>query len=172
MRRIFPYLGTVVLLATAAFSAKYALQTQQALSEDVLLSSVEPTDVGSAQTSSSVPTAVSMPRLRPDVYYEAITDRPIFAPTRRPFVPGQEKVEETVQSEEEQPQVARPLPEFDLLGIMGSTDQPIALLKADSEPAEWYEIGESIDGWVLSEIDADWVEITDGNSNVRLEMFQ
>ena len=55
---------------------------------------------------------------------------------------------------------------------MGSTGEPIALLKADSEPAEWYEIGESIDGWVLSEIDADWVEITDGNSNVRLEMFQ
>jgi len=46
MRRILPYLGTAVLLTAAAFSTKHALQTQQGLNKDVLLSSVESTDAG------------------------------------------------------------------------------------------------------------------------------
>lgn len=172
MRALLPYIGTVILLAFAAFGVSLAVQAQSNLEVSSLdRSSVSPEAPESAQETKSA-SSISLPRLRPAVYYEAIVERPLFSPTRRPFVPQAEAALEIEVEQQDGPQELSTPPDLVLLGAMGRAGNPIALLEHDGEPAEWFAEGEVFDGWSLSKIGSDWIAITDGNSEIRLDMFQ
>ena len=109
--------------------------------------------------------------MRPAIYYEAITDRPLFAPDRRPFTPV--IIAPAPPSSEPEPEPIPELPpELVLMGTMGTAQNPIALIEHDGASAEWAAVGTDFEGWALTDIGPDWIVISDGTTDLRLDMFQ
>lgn len=99
--------------------------------------------------------------------------RPLFSPTRREFEPAP-VVEPVV--EQEQP-VAAPTanlaaPSFLLQGIRQIGPRPAALISLSPQSAgDWYEIGQSIDGWTLKEIRKDGVSVSNSSATLELGLY-
>jgi hypothetical protein len=59
-----------------------------------------------------------------------------------------------------------------LMGAMGRGDGMMALLKINDGKADWFAQGAQVQGWTVNKIEPTWVELTDGNTQLRLEMFK
>ncbi len=98
--------------------------------------------------------------------------RPLFSPTRREFEAPPENVEE--QPSPLTPPVASAdvgAPSFSLRGTRNILSRPAALISlSDQSQGEWYEVGQSIDGWQLVSVRPDGISVTkaDVARNVRL----
>lgn len=170
MRGLLPYLGTGLLGLAAVSEFSIALKTG---STQAALPELSAASTNQAAASEST---LFLPQPRPEVYYRAITDRPLFAPTRRPFVeaPVEEVVEEApVEITEPAPEpVKPPPPKVALMGAMGGEDGMIALLKFNDDEDQWVSVGTNIGGWKLTTVTPTWVELTDGDTQIRVEMFE
>lgn len=116
--------------------------------------------------------AKQLPSPRPDVFYEAITTRPLFSPTRRPV----QAVPDTVAAPK--PIVAAPTPTLSeqpkiaLGGVLGSTNERQALILFDDRQAQWLRVGDDVDGWEIINISDKAVILSADARTFRLEMFQ
>lgn len=157
-------LGIVVLLGLGLIN-QYSQEDRQLAS----LTRSPTSDLSGAPDSSE---AAQLPT-RPQVYFAAITERPIFAPTRRPVQPSRDDMpvqpaEVTVPEPEE---AEAPLT-VQLRGIRGHGDKYSVLLSNDGQTPEWVEVGAAIGRWKVSEIGSDWIIMKNGENSQRLELYQ
>jgi hypothetical protein len=92
---------------------------------------------------------------------EAIAERPLFSPSRRPFVAA-----------EAEPAAApvRSLPPLQLIGVLLTEQQRTALIQAVGEgDPTWVREGHKLQGWQVEKIEQDRVHVRAGD---RLEMVE
>ena len=115
-----------------------------------------------------------MPQSRPDVFYQAITQRPLFAPSRRPNEPVS-VVAPATTTRPVQPQpapIARQPENLRLTGVFGQDAAKSALIDDSNGHAIWVQVETQIDGWTVTDIGADWILLSDGDATFRLELFE
>ena len=166
IRAFVPFLGTIGLATLCAFGVFTAwLQMKdgtiaQSTSEQPLVSGV---------TRSSI---TALPQARPAVYYEATTQRPLFAPTRRPVMAIIDAVEAADHEPREPHQVAATIPDMQLLGVLQNGRKNAAYIRiGDTEPV-WLSEGEMSLGWTLAESTTDSIQLTRDDDRITLEMFE
>ncbi|MBD9597778.1 hypothetical protein IB270_33685 [Ensifer sp. ENS05] len=88
--------------------------------------------------------------------------RPLFSPTRREFAPPPEVVEEQPLPLTQQiASVDVAPPSFSLHGTRNILSRPAALISLnDQSQGEWYEVGQSIDGWQLIAVRSDGISVS------------
>ena len=154
MNRLIPFSGPIILSACVLLFAM--LNFQNFISE---------TSTHSAATKNSRETPVSnqpsasVTAQRPSVFYKAVTDRPIFESTRRPFVAEAESdtpaIDVIVQKDD-----AQILPDnISVFGILKSNQGGTALIAIDGGERRWLKVNDKLSGWTLSEISSEWVKI-------------
>lgn len=168
MMQILPLLGTTALIGAAGYTVFLASQQNIA---DIPLIDGRQTEVQAGQTARQIQL---VPDARDDAYYTAITDRPLFEQSRRPVTAVVESVEEVESEivETPAPQAEIPTPDVQLLGVLAGGARTAALLSYDAEPPRWHSHGEIINGWTLSEIQADHVVFTENERELRVELYQ
>ncbi|MFZ5963019.1 hypothetical protein ACOXXX_08730 [Thalassococcus sp. BH17M4-6] len=168
MSRLLSLIGTVLLLAGAGLAGWWALTVT---TRQPGLPSFE---MAQPQATRAAPSrAASRPR-RPDVYYDAVTQRPLFAPDRRPLV-----LDDTPEADPPDPVVATPPkpvvvppPAVRLLGVMGAADENRALVQNAEGEALWLTQGTELAGWTISRIGPNWLDLSRASETIRIEMYQ
>jgi hypothetical protein len=108
--------------------------------------------------------------------------RPLFHPTRRPFVaPPPVAVEEaevevvedpTLHEPDPEMEVSEPPPEFRLAGISGSADGIRVLLGMGSGgDFQWYRQGDELSGWKVTAITKLAVTLQRGEQNLTFPLY-
>lgn len=168
--RLLPLIGTGSLMVTVALLGQKAAETYQGQRAFVAETTM-PTN--KAPTNTLAPTQVAQ---RPVVYYAAITDRPLFEPTRRPFMREEAVPEFTAEPVDEAPAPAAPTelppPELTLQGVMTMDNNTVALIGINGDIPAWVSKGDTVSGWSLSKIGSDWVEISREARRIRVEMYK
>lgn len=113
-------------------------------------------------------------RSRPDVFYNAITERPLFSSTRRPIGFAAPEAEEEVAAVEPVEEVdnQRIAPSLTLKGVMFADDHKSALISIDGEQADWVDDGVLIDDWRLSIVSPSQVELSLENQTLSFGLYQ
>ncbi|MGB3316139.1 MAG: hypothetical protein WBB85_17190, partial [Albidovulum sp.] len=142
MRRVLlPLAGTAGLLLILTAQGALLLRSDDRVEEGVDLQRV-------AEEPATAENAVAhpLPSARPDIYYAAITERPLFSPTRRPQSSESEpeKAEPVEDIAAESQDTGRDAPAIRLLGIMSGTGTPSALIAAEDGVSEWHKAGASL----------------------------
>ena len=189
MRRLLPVIGTFLLLTAALFAADRAYLALKA-PEPRVATALKAVDPASAPAP-SVP-ALALPIKRPASFYEPVTARPLFAPTRRPDVtvaaptpmdPEPDGTDDAAILNEpaaEATPAAEPVieadleedapPELRLHGVMIGPFASRALVSRQGTELEWLQLDMELDGWRISSIFSDWIEITRDARKVRVDM--
>jgi general secretion pathway protein N len=113
---------------------------------------------------------------------DIVLQRPIFSPSRRPFVaapvaPAVEPVPEQVQPEQAAPlpvavENPEPPPQFSLKGILISPDKSSAFLVTAGIPAgQWLGIGDDFAGWTIKSIENNAVTLVRGEQSTVVELY-
>ncbi|MEQ6204725.1 hypothetical protein ABMC88_16910 [Sulfitobacter sp. HNIBRBA2951] len=113
-------------------------------------------------------------RKRPDVFYAALLERPLFAPGRRPVV-AEPEIEVVAQQEVREPTpepTKAPAPDLGLLGVMGTDNTNSALVANAGGDPIWITTGTTIAGWTVTNIGTDWLELNLDDETIRIEMYQ
>lgn len=166
--RLLPVLGTLTLLATTYVSGQYALGIyREHLSPDAAVRDAEPLE------NQRQPASASLPKPRPDIYYAAITDRPIFEPTRRPVTMAPTPVEVEPETIEVAPTSSDrpPLPVVELLGVIRSSESGSALLSIDGGAALWFKEGATISGWRLNKVLDEQIEFVRDSESEIVDLY-
>ena len=165
---VLPVFGSAMLAAAAFGLGAAALRT---VTEPPGMPN---TEIDQAQTqvveTRSGETASRSPRA--EIYYDAVTDRPLFSETRRPRdaeAPELEPVPAPVVTQTPEPPPAPP--DITMHGVITTSDQSSALLGIDGAAPEWIALNTDISGWVLTEIGPDWVRITRDSQTLKVEMY-
>lgn len=170
IKRLFPLIGTSSLLFAVAMLGWKMAEVYK--TKPVFVSK---TAVDAPQTPAMAATRVQVPQ-RPAIYYAAITDRPLFEPSRRPYTQ-----EETAPEPKPDPVVEAPTPtapaelpppELILQGVMTLNDNVAALIGINGETPEWVSKGDPVSDWTLSEVGSDWIEISRKARHIRVEMYK
>ena len=166
MRALVPFVGTIGLAALCVFGVFMAsLQIQ-----DKTVAQPTPEQPQASNVARSSVSA--LPQARPAVYYEATTQRPLFAPTRRPVMAIIDAVEAADPEPQEPQQVAATIPDMQLLGVLQNGRKNAAYIRiGDTEPV-WLSEGEMSLGWTLAEITPDSIQLTRDDDRITLEMFE
>lgn len=126
------------------------------------------------QVTAAAPVALDLPPEQPPVYespapnqFDAIANRPLFSPSRRPFVPEVE--EEAEAAPEAEPDLGPP--EVELVGVMLSDKQRAALLAPTAGgQLQWLYEGQSWEDWVIEKIEPDRATLRQGERGAMLEL--
>lgn len=168
--KLLSLFGTSALLVAALISGYSAWATVNTAPPLAITANQNPT--AEIQTTEGL---TAEPRQqRPDVFYTAITARPVFAPQRRPITASIETSAPVVapQPPVESPPVVVPPPQIALLGVMAHNQQNRALVSQDGRTPEWIDKETIIDGWEITAIGPDWLEISHETDTIRVEMYQ
>jgi len=172
MRALAPYFGSASLLALVA-ALGFAVSVQLGRPQGTLNAEIaDPTVVETDGAGFTLPSA------RPAVFYDAITDRPLFSPERRPRTaePMVEPEAPVVTEEPEVPEMAAAPslepPNLRLMGVMTIDGTAAALVQLSDAPAEWVKVGQSLGGWDLKDIGPDWITLTHEETETRVDMYR
>ncbi|HHI70476.1 MAG TPA: hypothetical protein ENJ91_05690 [Rhodobacteraceae bacterium] len=169
--RVLPFAGTAILGSAVVILGIKALDVFRV--EPTIETPVEDSFAGASESHRESQQAMAR---RPEVFYAAITERPLFDPSRRPFV-----LQETtpapqdpvpVAVEPEKPPEELPPPQIVLQGVITKNDRNSALIGIDGKPSVWVSEGDFVDGWKINEIGSDWIEISQKARNLRVEMYK
>lgn len=161
-----PFVGALVL-ASCAGGLGYLLSLNETTD---ITASESPTETTATQEPLQQSQRLNLPTAQPDIYYEAITQRPIFEPTRRPFAaaPAVDLIITEVPSD-----TAITLPDnLVLSGVLGGGNSRSAFVSWADGAGEWVRIDDKVDGWVVTEIESEWITLTAGEDTFRLELFE
>jgi hypothetical protein len=169
MRAIAPLLSFVlfsaVLVACNIYLLVRPLESTPILPSNVPNSSNSNADIVSIENDSQ------------ELLFIHTQTRPLFSPTRRPWVAPTVPLE-PVPAVAEQTVVEPPVveevqpPQISLLGIDITPSGAKALtLKTGSAEAVWVRKGEALDGWVVGIIESTSIELTSGTQTVKLELY-
>ncbi|WP_208353083.1 hypothetical protein [Pseudaestuariivita rosea] len=166
--RFLPYIGTIFL---AIMAIGLSWRAVQVISADA--PTLQPNNIDiSAEATEQNP--LSLPSSRPDVYYTAILERPLFEPGRRPFVETSETpaTPQQVAAPDPSPEELDEAPNIILLGVMQLSEDPSALLSINNAAPEWHRTGQTLAGWQLTEIENTWIELTRETRRLRVDMYR
>lgn len=168
--KVLPILGATLLAMTAILLGQKLLTPPPAIALPETPSVSDP-NLRDKEISARRP---SLPSVRPEIYYDAILDRPLFAPTRAPIRAEPEPAQPTPVAATPMAPAMDTAPPTDLIlsGIMGDEDNRSALLGFDETNKEWMRIDDELKGWTIAEIGADWVELSLDRQTYRLELFE
>lgn len=166
--RLLPLIGTGALLAGLALSVYWANRVFRTQPPPPQIELTE------AVTASTKEERINARPSRPEVFYEVLTQRPLFTPDRRPLLvvaepeskPVPPAVVHTPQPEK------TPLPPLRLLGVMGSDTAHRALVQMESGETLWWTEGTQMFGWTVSQIGPNWLDLSSENEITRIEMYQ
>ncbi|MEE9455322.1 MAG: hypothetical protein V3V13_13210 [Paracoccaceae bacterium] len=114
---------------------------------------------------------------KPAVYYQAITERPLFSAERRPISLAPVEVIQEV-TEEPEPIEIIPEPEpviqinFTLHGTMVLNGNNMALIGADEASPVWVKQNALISGWTLREITPEVVKLHRDSDIIELFLYE
>lgn len=168
LSRLLALIGTLSLVALAAAAVIWAAQVTQAeppLPDPPAIAEADPGPRAADRQTRRTP--------RPAVYYEAITERPVFSPARRPVAPEETEavVEEPPAPEPAPEPAAAAPPAIRLLGVIGTGNRRSALVSHQGAEPAWITVGTVIEGWTLAEIGPDWIEMVNSPQRFRVEMY-
>jgi len=168
MSQITGILGTLTLLAGAVATGIWAVSSYTGPATDgpVAVDNMAPA-TAPRQSLERV-----LPAPRPDVFYQAITDRPLFAPNRRPVAAATAimTVEEVVP---EEPVTAAQRPDGLVLGgVLDGTDRRSAFIVIEGADGAWFQKDDLIQGWAITDITPDAITLANGDDSFRLELFE
>ena len=167
--KIAPLFGSLCLLGLMAGVGLFASTQSWTEVQDQSSANLIPL---SENVQSSARSVAPLLPPRPDIFYDAITARPLFSPTRRPI----EATAELVAVPE--PVEALPTPEMSeqpnvgLGGVLGSIDERKALILFEDSPARWLRLGDDVDGWKITDISDKTITLSSDTRTFRLELFQ
>lgn len=166
--RLLPLIGTGILIAIVALLGMRAAEVSQ-----IKITSPETVHERDVPTSSAPQTRATQ---RPAVYYAAITERPVFDPSRRPYVPVAVAPEPVPEPVEEAPEPSQPKevppPELTLQGIITRDERTAALIGINGEVPSWVTQGDPVADWTLNDIGNDWIEISRDARIIRMDMYK
>lgn len=115
----------------------------------------------------------TLPVPRPAVFYAAITQRPLFAPSRRPGKPLADAALPDITSTDPVVSVVppAPAPSITLKGTALTRDGWTALIGTEDQPAKWVSLGGTLYGFTLVAVGPDWAELTSETSDLKLELY-
>ena len=88
--------------------------------------------------------------------FDEISDRPLFFPSRRPFVPPATTESQAAPAEEPA--------SVELIGVLLTERERAALVQPKGQPgAHWVHEQQTVAGWLVEEIAADRVRVRDGD---------
>jgi hypothetical protein len=88
--------------------------------------------------------------------FDEISDRPLFFPSRRPFV--------APAAPEDQAAPAEAAAKIELIGVLLTDQQRAALVQPEGQPAaHWVHEQQTVAGWLVEEIAADRIRVRDGD---------
>ncbi len=172
MTRMLPALGTALLVVSSSYLGTTALGSVRAASS--AREALTPPQTSVAPPGSAV--NPDRPGEPPEELYQAILDRPLFAPSRRPMPVSAPPTPTTSLPTLEpvatlpEPKTVSP-PSLALKGIVGGRDRSVAFVEqAGAEPA-WLAQGMMIEDWELAVIGRDWIVLRQGEQEVRIDLF-
>jgi len=167
--KLLAYAGSGLLLTAAVATVLWAMQVARAQPQ----LPPPPPPVAAMAEQPGQPEQTGR-RPRPAVYYEAIIQRPVFSPSRRPVAPMPAALEP--EPETPAPAVSEPepvaVPQLRLLGIIGNGSERSALISNQGGDPAWIGQGGSIAGWQIGSVGPDWIEITLDSQKIRIEMYE
>ncbi|MDA8747768.1 hypothetical protein N9M66_06110 [Litoreibacter sp.] len=176
MRTLLPLTGTLILIGILGAAGYLAMMTITPPQNGHIISQ------DAANPNSSNPLSVTpqlVPAPQPDTYFAAITDRPLFAPTRRaneakPVAILEEPAPATtpVIVVQPEPEVEIPAPNLVLLGVLTGSARNSALISLNGSEPEWFRDGADIAGWKLTTIEADAIELSETDRSLRFELYR
>jgi hypothetical protein len=99
----------------------------------------------------------------PERQFGEISDRPLFSPSRRPFVPPVAPVSHSASTDE-------PSAKIELLGVILTKRERAALVQPGGQNvAYWVHEQQTVAGWLIEEIAADRIRVRDRD---RLEVVK
>ena len=166
--RLFPWIGTGSLVALVAVLGLKAMDVWQ--------------------TKPARPVAISVPDIaaptatpdqlvqRPAVYYAAITERPLFEPSRRPYTPETKTLppepEPVIETAKPDEPTEQPPPAITLQGIMAGDERNTALVGVNGGSPVWVSKGDPVADWTVSNIGNDWIEISRKSRSIQVDMYK
>lgn len=167
--RYVPLPSTILLTAILVILAGYVLGNDG--SDTSLLSSGTESQAYSVHAE---PDSTEFQRAsRPASFYQAILERPLFSPSRRP-----ESLEIPVETNAERNGVDEPVevdirqPDFTLHGTIATGGSGSALIAIDQEPPTWLRQQSSISGWVLSKVTPKFIELENESGTITVFLFE
>jgi hypothetical protein len=122
-----------------------------------------------ASFTASMPTAARPREERPLSDFAEIVGRPLFAATRRPYVPAEAPA---ARAEPAPAEPSRPPPNVRLIGIVIDAGKRRALLRTPEQPrGRWVEEGETIEGWQVRQVQADAAILAFGTGTHELRLY-
>jgi hypothetical protein len=149
-----------LLLACAGLGGIVALEMTEGLT-------LAPAVTAAAQPAADPPAVLEPREFRPppEDQFEVIATRPLFSPSRRPYVAPAEPEPDAPPSEPET--VANPA---QLVGVFLAEGRRAALLLPEvAGQASWVREGEEFAGWQVQRVEHDWVELRQGD---RVEIVE
>lgn len=118
--------------------------------------------------------------VRPEIYYKAVVERPIFSVERRPFESSDvvsQAIQPEAMSEREILPTSPPLPEVILLGALIADVSRSALVSVAGSDPEWLHENDAVsDGWRIVSVHSRWIEIDnlldDNNDSVKIDLYK
>lgn len=157
-------MGTALLLVLLTLSVAWSIKVTREFKNTKYATSALAADPSPAGPSLAQPVA------RPAIFYKAITDRPLFSPSRRPEKAGPSGSVETVPvtPSRDAPQNA---PAFVLKGTMVIGNTASALVGLPDTPADWVTPGSVVSGWTVTKVDAESAELSLDSNIVRVDLY-
>jgi len=155
---IFPLIGTTALAVIAALLGQFVMNMTPATPVPESPEKPDP----AVQTVEQQSRRQSLPAVRPEIFYAAITERP---PEPAPEVIGTPEPVAIVPS-------IQPPTDLQLSGILGDGLNRSGFVARVDESGEWLRLGAEIDGWTITEIGPEWIILTAGEDIFRLELFE
>lgn len=174
MRAALPAIGTVLLLGVTC-GAGYFVLTTPTPSFAVVDKTADNSSIGTQSTDAEA-TRLS-PRARPDIYFAAITDRPVFEQSRRPIESAPVADEEPSVPESEpvvtpEPEGKIPEPNIVLLGVLTGGARNSALIALNGAEPEWVRQSAEVAGWILTTIESDAIELNEADRSLRIDLYR
>ena len=143
------WLRGLLLLAIAALGAVVAIELASGIA-------IAPEVTAAARPSAAAeaPAAGTKFQLPPERQFDEISDRPLFFPSRRPFI---------LLAPQASP-ADDPAANIELIGVLLTDHQRAALVQPEGQPAaRWVHEQQTIAGWLVEEITIDRVRVRDGD---------
>jgi hypothetical protein len=116
----------------------------------------EVTAAAPASTAAKPPVGDTEFRPPPERQFDEISDRPLFFPSRRPFV--------SLVGAESQAAPTEDPPSIELIGVLLTQHERAALVQPGGQPAaQWIHERQTVAGWLVEEIAADRVRLRGGD---------
>jgi hypothetical protein len=117
--------------------------------------------------------SLSIPETKIDP--QSVFDRPVFAPTRRPFV-AQLEPQVTQANPQPEPSSTPPLAldpqQFRLMGVLIMGTRHFALIATpEAVGGTWYSSNSAIMGWTITKIEANSIIFSNGRQSVTIRQY-